>query len=106
MYLSLCPIDCGHWMLSLNQFLPQEKWFVYEQSLPLPSMTAQAAALKWIRMKPETTGVHRAGNVFSACSSHSIGHACLFPNRTACHMHVDSKAHYYLTVTYSSAFQG
>lgn len=79
---------------------------MYEQSLPLLSMTALVAALKWIRMKPETTGVHRAGNLFSACSSLSIRHACLFPNRTACHMHMGRQAQYYLTVTYSSPFQG
>lgn len=104
MYLSLCPIDCGHWMLSLNQFFLEEKWFVYEQSLPLLSMTAPAAVLKWIRMKPETTGVYRAGNLFSACSNHSIRHACLFSNRTACHAHVGLQAQYFLTVTYSSSF--
>lgn len=102
MYLSLYPIDCGHWMLSLNQFFLEEKWFVYEQSLPELSMTALAAALKWIRMKPETTGVYGAGNLFSACSNHSIRHACLFPNKMACHVHVGRQAQYFLTVTYSS----
>lgn len=102
MYLSLCPIDCGHWMLSLNQFFPEEKWFVYEQSLPLQSMTALAAALKWIRMKPETTGVHGAGHLFSACWSHSIRHACLSPNRRACHILVGRQTQYFLTVAYSS----
>lgn len=72
---------------------------MYEQTLPSLSMTALAAALKWIGMKPETTGVHGAGNLFSACSSHSIRHACLF-------LYVDHHAQCYLTVTYSSPFQG
>lgn len=79
MYFSLCSIDCGHWMLSLNQFFPEEKCFVYEQSLALLTMTA---FLKWIRKKPETS-VHRAGHLFSACPSYSIRDACLFPNRAA-----------------------
>lgn len=56
MYLSLCPIDCTHWTLSLNRYFAEEKWFVYEQTLPLLSMTA-AASLKWIRMR---TGDGRA----------------------------------------------
>lgn len=101
MYLSLCPIDCGHWMLSLNQFFQEEKWFVYEQFLPLLSMTAPPAVLKWIRMKPETTGVYRAGNLFSVCSHH-IRQTCMFSNRTQCHTHVGLQAQYSPTVTYSS----
>lgn len=104
MNLSLCPIDCGYWMLSLNQFFSEEKWFVYEQTFPLLSMTALEAAWKW--MKPQTTGVHGAENVFSACSNYSIWHTCLFLKRSACPMHVDCEAQYRLTVTYSSPFQG
>lgn len=80
MHFSLCPIDCGQRTLSLNQFFREEKCFVYEQSLPsLLSVTAPAAALKWIRMKLARASMHGAGNLFSACSSHSIRHACLFP---------------------------
>lgn len=55
MYISLCTIDCGYWMLSLNQFFLEEKWFVYEQSLPLPSMTAPAAVKAWNRRQLECT---------------------------------------------------
>ena len=83
MYFSPCPIDCSHWMFSLNQFFQEEKWFVYEQPLPILTITALAAALKLIRKKPKTTSVHGAGNAFSACPSYSIRDERLFPSRTA-----------------------
>lgn len=47
--------------------------------------------------------MYGAGNVFSACSIPSVRHACLFPNRTAWHVHMGYQAQYYLTLAYSSS---
>lgn len=108
MYLSLCPIDCTHWMLSLNRYFPEEKWFVYEQTLPLLSMTA-AASLKWIRMRTGWRPRCAEQEIyFPLARSLLLGlHLLLFPNRTAWHEYMGYRAQYCLTLTYSSPlYQG